>query len=172
MLILITFLIASVFTGGIVYGVQGLVSEEADEGTLVDGVKLFRIEASQWNFSPSAIKVNPGDRVRFIVISADIMHGFAMNEWGFNLALTPGLRLRHEVTIPADFPEGVYANYCSIFCGIGHPYMKGRIMVGNPALFLGVGMGKILPYGATVVMAGVFTAFIIAGRRRQDEADT
>jgi hypothetical protein len=65
--------------------------------------------------------------------------------------------------IPPDVEEGIYTMYCSIFCGMGHPILKGKIIVGTPTLFIGIGMNKILPYVASTVMAGVFIAFIITG---------
>jgi cytochrome c oxidase subunit 2 len=163
-LIAITAFLITLFTGGIAYAVQSSTGGrgEAVEGVLVDGVREFRIQAQQWYFSPEVIKVNPGDTVRFIVTSRDIMHGFAINELGLNVPLSPGGRVVHEVTIPSHIAEGTYTMYCSIFCGIGHPYMKGSIVIGNP----GVEFGKFLPYIATVDMAGIFAAFIAIGRRR------
>ncbi len=163
LLIVITAFIVIFFTGGIAYGVQSMIGgEEVEEGVVVDGVREFRISASQWSYGSGAIKVNPGDRVRFVVTSEDITHGFAINELGVNLPLCPGCVVAHEVVVPADIPEGTYTAYCSIFCGIGHPYMKSSIIVGTP----GVGLGKILPYIATGVMAGMFATFIIIGRRK------
>ncbi len=106
--------------------------------------------------------MNPGETVRFIVTRQDITHGFAINEMDVNLPLAPSGEVAHEVVIPPDIPEGTYTMYCSVFCGIGHPYMKGRIIVGVP----GVGLGKILPYAATSVMGGIFVAFIVRGRRK------
>ncbi len=165
LLIAITALIIILFTGGIAYAVQSLIGgaqEEVVEGVLVDGVREFRISASQWYFGPGSIKVNPGETVRFIVTSVDITHGFAINEMDVNLPLAPSGEIAREVVVPADIPEGTYTMYCSIFCGIGHPYMKGSIIIGDP----GVGIGRILPYVATLVMAGMFAAFIVIGRRR------
>ncbi len=133
-----------------------------DEGVVVDGVREFRIEAPRWSFAPSVITVSPGETVRFIVTSQDIMHGFAINELGFNLPLSPGVDVATEVVIPRDIPEGTYTMYCSIFCGIGHPYMKGTVVIGER----GFEIGRILPYVATGVMTGMFAAFIIIGRRR------
>ncbi len=163
LLIAITVLIITLFTGGIAYGIQSMIGgEEVEKGVLVDGVREFRILAPQWYYEPSIIKVNPGDTVRFIVTSPDITHGFAINELGVNLVLSSGVAIVHEVVIPPDFSEGTYTMYCSIFCGSGHSYMKGSLIVGAG----GAGMGKILPYIATAVMSGVFIAVGIIGRRR------
>ena len=164
LLIAVTIVISILFTGGIAYGVQSVVGGggEPVEGDLVDGVRQFEISAEQWSYFPAALKVNLGDRVSFIVTSTDIMHGFSINELGVNLALNPEAGVVREVVIPLDMPEGTYTMYCSIFCGIGHPYMKGSIIIGEP----GFEMGKLLPYIATLIMIGMFAAFIVIGRRR------
>ena len=164
LLITAMILISIIFTGGIAYSVQDIVGGGGgpDEGMLVDGVREFEISAAQWSFGPLNIKADPGDTVRFVVTSTDIMHGFAVNELGVNLALSPDVGVAHEVVIPLDMPDGTYTMYCSIFCGIGHPYMKGSIIIGEP----GFEMGKILPYIATTIMAGMFATFVVIGRRR------
>ncbi len=174
-LIAITVLITTLFTGGIAYGTQGLIGGEAEEGVENGIWKDFKITVQQWYYDPSIIKVNPydainvrpGDRVRFILSSRDMTHGFAINEMGVNLAVPPGAAVIHEISIPHDMAEGTYTMYCSIFCGIGHPYLKGKIIVGAPTMFLfGIDIGKTLPYIATSVMASMFATFIIIGRRR------
>ena len=173
-LITITVLIITLFTGGIAYGVQSLIGGEAAEGVMNGLWKEFRITAQQWYYEPAIIKVNPydyikvtpGDRVRFILTSKDLTHGFAINELGINLSLSPGAAVIYEVVIPQDMADGTYTMYCRIFCGIGHPYLKGKLIVGAPTLFFGIVIGKTLPYIATSVMAGMFAAFIVIGRRR------
>lgn len=164
LLITTMILISILFTGGIAYSVQSIVGGggEPDEGVWVDGVREFEISAAQWSFGPMNIKADPGDTIRFVVTSSDIMHGFAVNELGLNLALSPDVGVTQEVMIPLDMPEGTYTAYCSIFCGIGHPYMKARLVIGDP----GVEIGEILPYVATFIMAGMFATFAIIGGRR------
>lgn len=167
--IVVTAIIISLFTGGIAYGVQSIigVSGEASEGVLVDGVvKAFDITVKEWSFEPAIIKVNPGDTVRFTVTSLDMWHGFAINELGINLAIPSRETVVSEAVIPADVADGVYTMYCSVFCGLGHPYLKGKVIVGNPKLFLGIGLGRTLPYLATLAMAALFTVAILIGRRK------
>lgn len=164
--IVITAFIIILFTGGIAYGVQSLMGGEAVEGVLVDGVVEFRMSEQQWAIKPASIKVNPGDTVRFINTSMDIEHGFAINELGINLTLPSGEMVLREVVVPPDIAEGIYTMYCSVFCGIGHPYMKGNITIGTPELLFGVGLGKILPYVATLVTAVMFVTIIAIGERR------
>ena len=164
-LIIITVLVITLFTGGMAYSVQSLVTE-AKEGVLVDGVREFRISVQQWYYEPAIIRVNPGDTIRFVVSSQDIRHGFSQNELGINLTVSPRKAVIHAVVVPSDMAEGTYTLYCSVFCGMGHPYLRGKMIVGAPTMFLGVRMEKVLPYFATSVMAGVFAIFIAKGRRR------
>lgn len=164
LLIVVTILISIIFTGGIAYGVQNVVAGngESMNRVLVDGVKTFEISAKQWDFTPAAIEVNPGDKVSFIVTSEDITHGFSITRLGVNLVLSPQVEVVSDVVIPLDMPEGVYIMYCTIFCGTGHSDMQGTILVSAPSFEV----GKFLPYIATLIMAGMFTGFIVIGRRR------
>lgn len=156
----------AIFTGGIAYGVQGLIGGEPDEGVMVDGMREFNITVSQWSITSSVIKVNPGEKVRLIVTSTDIKHGFAINELGINLSLESEVALTHETVVPIDIDPGVYTMYCSVFCGIGHPYMKGNIIIGDPTTFSGINITQFLPYLGTAVMVGIVTASIILVRRK------
>ena len=89
-------------------------------------VKEFRIEARQFTFNPSTIEVNKGDKVRLIVTSVDVPHGFAIEEYGINERLDVGKPKVIEFT--AD-KEGAFTAFCSVFCGSGHSNMKGKIIV-------------------------------------------
>lgn len=89
------------------------------------------VRAYAWGLSPSVIHVTPGQRVRFVVASDDVMHGFAINELGVNLALAPG-RTSRSGDVEITLAEGAYPIHCSVFCGLGHGAMKGRLVVGVP----------------------------------------
>lgn len=161
--IAISIAIGTLFTAVIAYGVQSVIGSVGPpvEGEMVNGVRHFELSAKQWGYTPALLKIDPGDVVSFNVTSQDIMHGFAINELGVNLALMPKVGIVRQVVIPPDIPEGTYTMYCSIFCGVGHPFMKGSILIGEP----GFELGKVLPYFATMVMAGMFAAFVVIGRR-------
>ncbi len=142
------------------------VGGDPAEGVMMGDAKMFEISVQEWSFTPAVIKVNPGDKVQFVVTSKDVWHGFAINELNINLPIPSEKTVTQEVVIPADVADGVYTMYCSVFCGLGHPYLKGQVIVGSPKLFLGVGLGRILPYMATLAMAAVFTVAILIGRRK------
>ena len=91
-----------------------------------DGVKEFKMTAKQFTFTPDIIEVNKGDKVRLVVTSADVPHGFSIPEYGINERLDPGKPVTIEFT--AD-KEGTFTAFCSVFCGSGHSNMKGKLIV-------------------------------------------
>lgn len=158
-LLLTTFAIVPLATFIIlaVYGPPAVVSPT--EGVVRDGVKEITIRAYTWGFSPQAIYVNPNDTVRFIVLSEDIKHGFAINELGINLQLLSERQIRSPA-VRVNLPEGRYTIHCSIFCGMGHPSMKARLIVGNP----GPAAGSELPWIASLVSLAAVAAFALFAR--------
>lgn len=155
-------------TALIAWGTQTIIggNEQPAEGNVTDGVRVFHVSVKEWEFEPAVMKVYPGEKVRFIVYSDDVWHGFAINELNVNLTVPSEKTVSTEVSIPAEASGKIYTSYCSVFCGLGHPYLKGKIIVGNPELFMGVGIGKTLPYAATLVMAGILTIVIVIGKNK------
>jgi heme/copper-type cytochrome/quinol oxidase subunit 2 len=166
--IVATVLLALLLTVLIAFGVQTVIGTNAKpaEGTMVDGVRTFNITVQQWSYKPAVIKVNPGDKVRFNITSLDMWHGFAINELNVNLTIPGEKTVTKDVDISSNMSPGVYTMYCSVFCGLGHPYLKGKMIVGNPKLFLGIGVDRAMPYLATIGMVSVFAAAIIIERKR------
>lgn len=99
-------------------------ASESDKGE--KAVKEFVITAKNFDFNPSAITVNKGDRVRFKITSIDINHGFAIDEFNINERLKPGKEVVIEFI--AD-KVGEFRFYCSVFCGSGHREMDGTLIV-------------------------------------------
>jgi cytochrome c oxidase subunit II len=88
--------------------------------------KEYTITARQFAYEPSMIKVNKGDTVILHITSADVTHGFGINEYGISESLSPG----KEVTVQfvAD-KAGTFTYYCTVPCGGGHTSMKGTLVV-------------------------------------------
>ena len=91
-----------------------------------DDFKEFRIQAKQFLFDPGIIEVNKWDKVRLIVTSIDVPHGFSIKEYGINERLDVGKPVTIEFV--AD-KEGTFTAFCSVACGAGHSNMKGQIIV-------------------------------------------
>jgi len=100
--------------------------EPLQPGEVLQEVKEFSLTAKQWEFIPSQITVNKGDRVRLTITSVDVPHGFALSEYGINQVLNPGQPVTVEFV--AD-KEGTFNTFCSVSCGIGHSGMRGSLIV-------------------------------------------
>ena len=127
-----------------------------------EGVRDISIHARSWGFTPRVIHVEPGDTVRFRVVSDDIKHGFAINELGLNLQLAAD----HEVRSPdikIALPPGKYTIHCSTFCGLGHSTMKASLIVGDPRPTAAARVPWLASF-LTLAAACSFAAF--AARRR------
>jgi cytochrome c oxidase subunit 2 len=89
-------------------------------------IKEFTMTAKQWEFTPSTITVNEGDRVRLSIESMDVTHGFTLAAFDIHETLEPSKNTVVEFT--AD-RAGTYSFFCSVFCGAGHSQMRGTLIV-------------------------------------------
>lgn len=88
--------------------------------------KTFSVTAKQWEFIPSTITVQKGDRVKLEITSVDVEHGIAIPEFGVSTELYPGKTATVEFT--AD-KAGTFSFFCNVYCGSGHRDMKGTLRV-------------------------------------------
>ncbi|MBI4128714.1 MAG: cupredoxin domain-containing protein [Parcubacteria group bacterium] len=94
--------------------------------TPVPRVKEFDIVAKRFEFTPSTIAVQKGDRVRLRIVSTDVTHGFSVPDLGIEKTLPPNQVTSVEFTATE---RGVFSFQCSVFCGAGHSHMTGQIIV-------------------------------------------
>ncbi len=100
--------------------------------------RTFRIEASQFAYSPSELKVNPGDTVTIQLVSTDVVHGLYIDGYGVSVQADPGQTA--TITFIADKP-GSFRFRCNVTCGAMHPFMIGKFTVGsNNWLFRSIGL--------------------------------
>ena len=92
----------------------------------------FLIEASRFAYTPSILKVNRGDRVTIELVSTDVVHGLSVDGYGLEVASDPGQTAR--LTFVAD-RSGTFRFRCSVTCGPLHPFMIGKIQVGDNTLW-------------------------------------
>ncbi len=92
------------------------------EGSLVE----IEMEASQFRFDPPEIRVKLGDRVRLKIKSVDVAHGISIPAFGVSEVLPPGETKTIEFVANK---RGTFDFLCSVYCGIGHSGMRGRLIV-------------------------------------------
>jgi cytochrome c oxidase subunit 2 len=82
--------------------------------------------STQFVFEPREITVPAGSTVTFHVTSADVQHGFKIQDTNVNVQVVPG----HVAMLTARFTEaGVYPYICHEYCGLGHAGMYGQLTV-------------------------------------------
>jgi len=110
---------------------EGKYDGEEASGELVDGVREIRITAYQFFFDQEQIIVNNGERVRLIISSEDVPHGFEIEgfqipDYDISTVIRPGMPLTIEFEVDE---KGVWEFICTIYCGFGHSTMKGLFIV-------------------------------------------
>lgn len=87
-------------------------------------IKAYIAEAG--GFKPNLIVVEKGQKVRLVVESMDVVHGFAIPSLGINRLVNVGEK---EVIEFVAERRGVYIFGCSIRCSPYHFFMRGAIVV-------------------------------------------
>jgi heme/copper-type cytochrome/quinol oxidase subunit 2 len=110
----------------------------------------MRIEASMFTFSPAEWRINPGDRVTVELVSTDVVHGFSLDGYDFEVKADPGQT--GTGTFVAD-QAGAFRFRCSVPCGNLHPFMIGKLQVGpNLLIVRGIALGLL------ALIAAIFSA--------------
>jgi len=90
--------------------------------------RTFVIDARQYAYSPSELQVNQGDTVTIKLISTDVVHGLYVDGYDISIEADPGQTA--TLTFTAD-KAGSFRFRCNITCGAMHPFMIGKITIGN-----------------------------------------
>lgn len=85
-----------------------------------------QMSVKQWEFSPNTITVKKGDRVKLVITTQDVAHGFSLPTFNINAQINPGQPTIVEFT--AD-QVGEFDFRCSVFCGAGHSGLSGKLIV-------------------------------------------
>jgi len=103
--------------------------------------RTFRIDARQFAYSPSDLRVNAGDTVRIQLVSNDVVHGLYLDGYDLSVEADPGQST--ILTFTADKP-GSFRFRCNVTCGAMHPFMIGKLNVGsNNWLFRSIGLAML-----------------------------
>ena len=90
--------------------------------------RTISIEAERFSFSPSRIKVEPGEEIEIRLRSADTSHGFKIEGTDINVEI-PKRGKGEAVVRYKPLTAGRYKFECSRMCGAGHHFMRGEIVV-------------------------------------------
>ncbi len=90
--------------------------------------RTFQVDARQFAYSPSEIKVNPGDTVTIQLVSTDVVHGLYVDGYGVSVEADPGQT--KTLSFVAD-KSGSFRFRCNVTCGAMHPFMIGKLTVGT-----------------------------------------
>lgn len=110
-------------------GKEGL-SVRTDAGVKPTGEDVY-IGAIQWAWQPNQTILETGRKYRIHLSSKDVNHGFSLHQEGeasqkMNFQVLPGYE--YVLTMTFDQP-GTYDIVCQEYCGLGHQYMVGKIVV-------------------------------------------
>ena len=109
--------------------------------------RAIHIDAQRFEYTPAVLVVNPGDRVTIELAATDVVHGLSIDGYNLSVMADPGQTAR--LTFVAD-REGSYRFRCTVTCGNLHPFMIGKLEVGqNTLLWRAIGLlGLALAAGA------------------------
>jgi cytochrome c oxidase subunit 2 len=108
---------------------------ESNLGSAVeaDGSVTVRIVGQQYSFTPQCIVVPTNTLVTFRAASADVIHGFLIQNTNVNMTLVPG----YVSTLNTRFASPVEsAMPCHEYCGSGHQGMWAHVQVVDKAQFM------------------------------------
>jgi heme/copper-type cytochrome/quinol oxidase subunit 2 len=86
----------------------------------------IHMTAKKYTFDPDVIAVKQGNRVQLIVTATDRDHGIAIPAFGVKQYLKKGVPVTVNFTASK---AGTFPFHCSVFCGLGHRHMKGKLIV-------------------------------------------
>ena len=112
--------------------------------------RTFQITASRFEYNPAILAVNPGDRVTIELTAADVVHGLSID--GYNLSATTDPGQTARLTFVAD-RQGSFRFRCTVTCGNLHPFMIGKLNVGqNILLWRAVVLSGLALFGGAWVL--------------------
>ena len=111
-------------------GAEGGLSKKTDTGIQPTGDDAY-LGAMRFAWVPNTLVLEAGKPYRLHLSSRDVNHGFSIHRSGepsqkANFQVVPG----YEYVLSMTFTEpGTYDLVCQEYCGIGHQFMMGKILV-------------------------------------------
>jgi cytochrome c oxidase subunit II len=88
--------------------------------------RVIEVKASKYDFEPSTIEVQQGERVVLRVTSTDRLHGIGIKKFGVNREVPKGQTVDVEFVATT---AGTFKVLCTEDCGKGHDDMVGTLIV-------------------------------------------
>lgn len=135
------FVLAVISLEGLLFA--GVAPRAGAQSKAEESVQVVEMTAKKYDYSPNEIRVKMGGCVQLKIRATDRTHGFKIRLYpeGTPEKGDPGLRMadnqnnfklkeNQERTIEfvAERP-GIYIFRCSVFCGMGHRGMSGKVIV-------------------------------------------
>lgn len=112
--------------------------------------RTFEIDARQFAYSPSELRVNQGDTVTIQLVSSDVVHGLYVDGYDISVEADPGQTA--TLTFAAD-KAGSFRFRCNVTCGAMHPFMIGKLTVGNNNwLYRSIGLATLAIFGTVIAI--------------------
>lgn len=88
--------------------------------------QVITMTAKNYEFDPAVITVKKGDKVRLLITATDRDHGIKIEAFDIDQVLKKGDPTTIEFTANK---VGTFEFKCSVYCGMGHRKMKGKVVV-------------------------------------------
>jgi cytochrome c oxidase subunit II len=117
--------IFSLFISNLACAVVGTQHSQLS-GQVKHAVRIIEVESFKYGYNPDPIVVKAGEKVKLLLTSKDVTHGFAITDLGINVKVPP-----NKTTVFEFVPKkiGTYKIYCTVYCGLGHGNMHGTLVV-------------------------------------------
>lgn len=89
-------------------------------------VREIRMTVRKYEYQPNVVRVKQGERLRILLTALDRKHGFQIKELGIKTDVEKG---KETVVEFVAAQSGEFQFKCSVFCGLGHGRVKGRLIV-------------------------------------------
>ncbi len=119
-------LLIRIVLAALVVGALAIVASPITPAQEAGNTIEIKMTARKYKFEPNTITVKKGQQVKLIITAVDHDHGFKLEAFNIDQRLKKGDPTTVEFT--AD-KAGTFPFECSVFCGLGHKRMKGKLVV-------------------------------------------
>lgn len=105
----------------------GTMEQAASPGGEAPPLDVY-VLAERWSFDPGVLRLNANRSYRFRMMAVDAAHGASMQlgKASHIVRLPKGVLVEQELSFTQP---GEYLLYCTMYCGEGHQFMSGKIIV-------------------------------------------